>query len=427
MGKKSILLILIGIVTLLFAGTVTYSLMNSSTVYNHHTGLGASIDISPDDEQLAFSYYLNGRESIYLGNLENGSTEEVAPSDTAQHSHPEFSPDGEGMIYFASQGDGVHTVDYLSAPGEEPLKLTSDDLHVFDAVISPDGNIVYYIAMPADDFNQPPGKQENGSDIHRIGIDGESHEKLTDKDAYDMNGLNISNDGEALYYADGSGMTRYDIESGTEADNDITGLPDYVYHPTLSQDGEQLAYVAQEGESDNGTYIYELFLMNTESGESERLTDYNASVTSPAFFTNSNRLALLAEENWPSEPSEFELMTISENGGDLTRIDMALPEGGSFQFWAMIDRMVNTVTMMVLYLLMFGLSIAYMHMHNRTYLPVIISAVLAGLTLIGAFIAAASDPWMAIGLTMVALWLAGFTLVLWLFALMYRRIVGKAT
>ncbi|MCG1010796.1 hypothetical protein J4760_12270 [Salinicoccus sp. ID82-1] len=430
MKKRSALLILIGIVALLFIGTVSYGILTPNNAYQHHTGLGESIDISPDDEHLAFSYYKDGEQSIYLGNLENGSTEEVVPSGTAQNSHPEFSPDGKGMIYFASQEDGVNILHYLPAPGEEPIQLTSDDMHVFEAIISPDGNTVYYIAMPSADFNQPPGKQDNGSDIHRVDIDSDSHEKLTDKDAYDMRGLNMSQDGETLYYAGsdaGEVMTSYDIETGEEAEYHVSDLPDYVSQPTLSQNGAQLAYVAQDGENENGTFIYELFLMNTESGETEQLTDYGASVASPAFFTHTNRLALLAEEDWPSEPSEFELMTVSENGGDLTSIDLALPQDGNgIGFWAFIDRMVNAVTLSVLYLLMFGLSIAYMHMRSRTYLPVIISAVVAGLTIVGAIIAVASNPWMAIGLTTLAIWLGGFTLILWIFAFAYRRMAGEA-
>ncbi|MFP3360713.1 hypothetical protein R0K17_25710, partial [Planococcus sp. SIMBA_143] len=63
---------LIGAVAVLFAASVAYSMLSDNDPTRHYTGLGEAIDVSPDDEQLAFSYFDQGRESIHVGNLEDG-------------------------------------------------------------------------------------------------------------------------------------------------------------------------------------------------------------------------------------------------------------------------------------------------------------------------------------------------------------------
>ncbi|WP_342387471.1 TolB family protein [Salinicoccus bachuensis] len=414
---------LIGVVAVLFAASVAYSMMSDNDAYRHHTGLGEAIDISPDDEQLAFSYFDQGRESLHVGNLEDGSTEQITSPETENHSHPKFTPDGEGVFYIATVEDRIQTLRYLPEPDASPVQLTGSDMHVFEAVMSPDGETLYYIGMPAEDLLAREGEKENFRDLHRIDIDGEGHEKLTDRDAFDMSGLNISDDGETLYYASDSGMNSYDIESGTEGGYLVSELPSYIAHPMLSPDGSSLAYTTQAGESDRGTFIYELFLMDTGSGETDQLTDYDASVRSPVFFHEDDRIALLAQENWASEPASYEMMTVARSGGDMVQMNMSLPEAeGGFQLGAVLDRLVNTATLTILYLLMFGLAIIYGHMQGRTYLPAIASAVLTAFAIIGSIIASFNDPWMGIGVMMIAIWLLGCTIVLLAFAFIYKRV-----
>ncbi len=404
-------------------------MMSEDNPYRHHTGLGETIDISPDDERLAFSYFDQGRESLYLGNLENGSTEQITFPETENHSHPKFTPDGEGVFYISAAEDRIQTLRYMSEWDAEPVHLTEPDMHVFEAVMSPDGGTIYYIAMPAEDLLASEGEKENFRDLHRIGIDGEGHEKLTDKDAFDMGALNISDDGKMLYYTEsaaGIPMRAYDIAEGREMPLTSVNTPSDAYHVTFSPDMSSVAYTTVTNREDGGTFVYELFLKDVENGETNQLTGYNASVTSPAFFHEEDGIAFLAQENWPAEPATYEMMTVKSDGV-MEPLVMDLPESeGGFQPGAVLDRMVNTATLTILYLSMFGLFIVYGHTHGRTYLPVILSAVLAALVLIGSFIAAFTNPWMGIGLMFVAVWLFGCAVVLLIFALIFKRLAPSS-
>ncbi|MFD2761622.1 TolB family protein [Lentibacillus juripiscarius] len=307
MKNNCTLLSIIGIVAFLFIASVVYSLVNENDPFEYYTGLGDSISISPDDTTLAFSYYTNGNEAIYKGDIESKNVERITVPEEKGHRKPQFSPDGEGLLYLASNNDGVQTMYYRpDLNSDETIQLTKAATHVFSAAISPDGSKVYYIAMPSEDFLKPEGEQENGADLYSVHINGSQPQKLTDKDAFAMTELSISTDGTTLYYTAfhdrKQQLFSYNIENGTES----LFLPEYtsddIYHPVLSPDEDRLAYTAVADKSENGTFQYELFLMDISNGDSKRLTDYNASVTSPSFFHHKNRIAFLAETNWPSEP-----------------------------------------------------------------------------------------------------------------------------
>ncbi|CAM2821282.1 hypothetical protein GCM10007176_20570 [Salinicoccus roseus] len=419
-------MVLIGAVAVLFAASVAYSMLSDNDPTRHHTGLGEAIDVSPDDEQLAFSYFDQGRESIHVGNLEDGSTTQLTSPEAENHSHPTFTPDGEGLFYIATVEDRIQTLRYLPERGADPVELTDSDMHVFEAVMSPDGETFYYIAMPAEDLLAQEGKAENGMDIHRVSAEGTDHEQLTDKDAVDMNSLNISEDGSTLHFIDGmrgAALRTYDIETGAETPFEGDPLPGEAFNVTLSPDGSSAAYTTMTNPEGGGTYIYELFLMDMGSGDTQQVTDYGASVTSPAFFHDEDRIAFLAQPNWPGAPASYELMTADHDGEEMVPLAMDLPESeGGFQPGAVVDRMVNTATLTILYLLMFGLATLYMHTEGRTYLPSIVSAALAAFTLIGSIIASFNNAWMGIGLMMIAIWLLGCTVVLLAFAFIHKRV-----
>ncbi|WP_411842430.1 TolB family protein [Salinicoccus sp. HZC-1] len=382
---------------------------------------------------MAFSYYTDGNECIYTGNIEDKNVTQVTSSGAEEdHRKPRFSPEGESISYLSADTDGVQSLHYMpDLDSDGAMQLTDGDQHVFSAVIAPGGKTVYYIAMPAEDFLKPEGRGENGADLHAVKTDGTGHEKLTDKDAFNMADISISDDGGTLYYSDFQDvrqLTSYDLETETEETVLLENISDDIYHPAFSPGGEYLAYTAVDDESEKGTFIYELFLMDISNIDYRRLTDYNATVTSPVFFHQEDRIAFLAQSNWPSEPSVYEIMTIPYDGANMTPLALELPEAeDSFQPGMMADKLVNTATLTILYLLMFGLSIVYCHSSVRTYLPVIISAVITGMALVGSFIATLINPWLGIGLMALTLWLGGCTAVLLIFALIYKKSLKRSS
>ncbi|SFE99327.1 TolB family protein [Alteribacillus iranensis] len=434
-SNNRILCSLIGLVGFLFIASLAYSVLKDNDPYKHFTGLGDTISISTDDTTIAFSYYKDGKEAIYTGNVDGKNVEKITePEEKTDHRQPQFSPDGKGLIYVAANPDGVQTIHYQSdLTSDETRPLTGTDHHVFSTAFSPDGSTVYYIAMPAEDFQKPEGEKENGAELYSVDVKGNPPQKLTDKDSYAMNELSVSADGENLYYTafrdKKEQLFSYNLETGTEQPFLEEHTSDGVYHPAFSPNEDFLAYTAVADTSENGTFQYGLYLMDLSSGESTRLTDYNASVTSPVFFHQEDRIALLVESNWPSEPSSYEVMTVSYDGKEAAPIELDLPESeNDIQLKAIADNVVNPLTMTVLYLLLFGLLTVYFHKASqKTYFPAKLSAILSGIVFASSFAGAAYNGWAGIGLFMIAVWLFVCTAVLFLFAFVYRWFVRRST
>lgn len=433
MKNHRVLLIIIGIAAFLFVASIIYYVLNDHDPYENHSGLGATLSVSPDDAWVMFSSYESGREAIYKGSLINGKVEKVTEPEGQDHRMPQFSPDGEGILYLAANNDGIQSLHYWNVEiGDGPIQLTGLDAHISDAAFSPDGRTIYYIAIPAADFLKPEGEKENGADLFSIAAEGGNPLKLTDKDSFAMDGISVSADGTKLYYTEFDGVQRlmaYSIEAGT----DSAYLPEYLkndlYAPDFSGNNELLAFaaVSEKSKKSGSLYEYELFLMETLTGETKRLTDFQASVTSPSFFHHKNRLAFLKQPNWPDEPAVYEAMTVDFDSGEIADLQLDFPEPkNAFQPSTIARWFTHPIIVPGLYLLLFGLWTAYSHsVLKKRYLPLKISAILTGLVFASSFAAAAFNPWAAIGLFVLSAGLAGCTVIIFAFAYSYRRQWGK--
>lgn len=425
MKKHRILLLCIGITAALLLASLTYISLSDRSPYDHSTGIGSGLAVSPDDKSLAFSYYQDGMESIYIGDIGSGTAEKVTGTEEQDHRLPKFSPDGESLLYLSANNDNVQSLHYLS-DGETAV-LTDAAVHVFSAAFSADGSTIYYSAMPAEDFLAPEGKMNNGTDLFAVRLDG-SQIQLTDKDAFSMDDLTVSPEGNLLFYSSFEGTQQlhaFDLEQQSDSVFMPQQFQGDTYTHVFSPEGDSVAYTAVADESMNGTFEYELFLQDTDAAETTRLTDLNAAVTSPVFFHGQERIAFLFQRNWPGEPASYEIMT-SDFEGNTDQLAFTLPESAGFQPAAIMDRLINSFTLAMLYLLLFGLLSVYFHLtSNKVYLPVLLSAGLAALVFLGSFAAAASNPWAGIGFFMISTVLAVCTGALFLFAFILRRIAAK--
>lgn len=89
--KKLFFLAAIGVVFMLFAGTLLYAILRDDDQHKYFTGLGEQISIAPDDSKIAFSYFVDGKESIYTANADGKDIKKVTyPKEHRDH-HPEYS------------------------------------------------------------------------------------------------------------------------------------------------------------------------------------------------------------------------------------------------------------------------------------------------------------------------------------------------
>lgn len=66
--KRRLLICLIVATAFLLVATIAYALLRDDDSYKYFTGVGDEFDISPDDKHFLFSYYVDGKEGLYMAN-----------------------------------------------------------------------------------------------------------------------------------------------------------------------------------------------------------------------------------------------------------------------------------------------------------------------------------------------------------------------
>ncbi|PWA12181.1 hypothetical protein DCC39_07030 [Pueribacillus theae] len=431
MRRNLILPVLIGVISILFIGTTAYGILRDNDPYKYFTGFGERIDVSPDDNNIAFSYFVDGKESIYTANLNGKQVEKLTHSKDRRDHSPKYSSDGKKLIYLSEDSEGINTLHMMSLDGKKARQLTDKKSHVTDAIFSHSGETIYFVAVEAEEFKKGEESRE-GFDLFSIEIEDGLVKKLTNDDHFSMNNLSISPDGKMLYYSDFDGKEErvysFSIENGQVGSDALVLSTDgqSYYEPRLSPNGKKLAFTAVSEESqESSTFKYELFLMDLETKQAERLTDFQSAVTSPVFFHKKQKIAFLENANWPKEPAEHRMMMIDLTTHELETVELDTPQSeGGHWFIQTTDRAVNSLTLAILYTLLLGLISVYLHYRNRRkiYMPAIISFAIAVLAFIASFaVAAMVNPWYGIGLGMLAARIFGCSLIVLLFVFIFKR------
>jgi Tol biopolymer transport system component len=415
----------------LLIASILYSIFNDRDPYKYHTGLGSELAISPNDEKLAFSYYLDGNEAIYTANPDGTEITKISKEDEGRVHTPRFSFDGKKVAYLKENSEGIQSLMIMDADGSNSELLTEESLHVSDAVFSPESDTIYYIAIPAEDYKKAEGETKEGYDLFAVNMNGKEGKQLTNIDHFTMNNLSISNDGKQLFYS--LYETKEELYAFTISEKKelkveaAAGISDDMYSAVFSQDKKLLAYTAVSEESKNSSlFEYELFIRDIETNETNQITHLKKNIQSPVFLHQTNNIAFLEYKNWPGDPEQYQLMTVSIDGGKPVLIDLELPTSEENNwFIKTIDFVLSDIAIAVYYVLLLGGVTVYLQRNSgKVFLPSYISIGLAVLIFISSFvISAITNPWFGIALAMVALTVFICSLILLAFAFIVKRIV----
>ncbi len=236
-------------------------------------GTWMNLDVSPDGSQLVFD--LLG--DIYIMSASGGEATALR-SGLPYEVQPRFSPDGR-QISFTSDAGGGDNIWTMNVDGSDAKQITKEDFRLLNnAVWSSDGN--YLIARKHFTSGRSLGAGEMWM-YHKTGGSGLQLVKKNN-DQQDINEPFISPDGKYLYYCEevfpggffqynrdpnkqSYRVRQYEFETGEM--ETVTGGPGSASRPTISHDGNQLAFVKRVRTK---TVLY---LHNLKTGEEYPIYD----------------------------------------------------------------------------------------------------------------------------------------------------------
>ncbi|MCH8548916.1 MAG: amidohydrolase family protein, partial [Balneolaceae bacterium] len=212
-------------------------------------GTWMNLDVSPDGDEIVFDLLGN----IYIMPIEGGEARILRES-LAYEVQPRFSPDGS-KISFTSDAGGGDNIWVMNRDGSDARQITDESFRLLNnAFWTPDGN--YLVARK----HFTSARSLGAGEIWMYHITGGSGIQFTERpnDQQDKGQPFVSPDGRYVYYSqdvypggffqynkDPNSqiyvINRYDREEGNI--ERVTGGPGGAISPTLSPDGEKLAFI----------------------------------------------------------------------------------------------------------------------------------------------------------------------------------------
>lgn len=166
---------------------------------------GGCIQPSPSGSEVA-SHGYRDRHYVAIADLDGSNLYQVTP-DSLNAACPDWSPDGQKLVYQEWDAAGQTDLYIINRDGTGRTALTTDS-STFDyqPKWSPDGSqIVFYRVTPHDAGNYT-------TDIFRISVDGANEEQLTHWHGYDSHSADWSPTGEQIVFFRSEGLWVMDAD-----------------------------------------------------------------------------------------------------------------------------------------------------------------------------------------------------------------------
>lgn len=227
---------------------------------------------------------------------------------------PLFSPDG-ATILVTSDRSGTTRIWLMERDGTGArLLLPDEEASERDPAWSPGGESVAFIR----------GRDGGGTDLWVAGADGSGLRRITDDTASERDPI-WSPDGGSIAFMSGRAGHQdvWIVELGSGEVRQLTEetnpLDEYRWFPSWSPDGRHVAYVSNR----TSRFDDDLWLVDVETGESEKLTSYLQIVSNPVWSPDGEQLAFntVARDGlWYHEMSDIHVLDVADRS--LRKLEM---------------------------------------------------------------------------------------------------------
>jgi Tol biopolymer transport system component len=250
----------------------------------HTAGSDLRADWSPDGSQVVFASNADGDYDLYLLDVDSGR-ESLLLDNGGDERGPDWSPDG-GKIAFSSTAGGHSEIWVMDVDEAQADQLTYYDAHSIVPDWSRDGKRIAFAS-----------NADGAFDIHLMRTDGAEHTNLTgeilgdDSDEFDPS---WSPDGDTLSFdarPAGGDFDIYVIQSDGSGVENLTAHSAEDRHSSWAPDGSMIVFGSDRevppDDTQRGCSAEErqqdLFMMNDDGSDQERLFESEADDSSPAW------------------------------------------------------------------------------------------------------------------------------------------------
>jgi Tol biopolymer transport system component len=264
------------------------------------------------DELAAAAGAHRDRRDLLVISAIGGKKIEVAMSASSDETMPDWSPDGNRIV-FASTLGGNYDLYIVNADGSgEPFQLTQHSGADMHPAWSPDGSKIAFESK----------RDEGDWDVMIIDINGSDLRNLTANSQADDGNPSWSVNGEQIVFSSNRGDD-FDIyvmdARGSDDPLQLTNLPGDEYHPDWSPDGERIAFRALSPT----TGKYQLYVMDSDGGSLEPLFSSQANDDLPDWSPNGRLIAFASDRANPgsrTQAGKFDIFIYSLLTGDILQV-----------------------------------------------------------------------------------------------------------
>lgn len=200
-------------------------------------GQAQFFNISPDEEQIAYSSLAGDRLHIFVMTIKDGRPVQVTNDNDASDELPFWLPDGKRIIYSSKRDDIFQPrVAYLDEERTEPINLQLSDTLIND--VSSDGTRILF------------QQSQEESDLWKIGIDGKNETQITSDPGLEL-WPDISSDGKNIVFqevTESKHLLEGTVLIRSLDDKQQISVASNGFSPVFSPDGQKVAFLRTEGQ-----------------------------------------------------------------------------------------------------------------------------------------------------------------------------------
>lgn len=239
---------------------------------------------SPDGSSLAFVRCGDGAAALHVVDYEGGSSRvltTLASDECARASSLSWSPDGRRIAFVDAAKAGFSGIQTLLIEDGTRSSLTSPGSETTDRMpsFSPNGTRIAFVRAKA-----------SGHEIREVGTAG-GESNLVARADFLVSGLDWSPDGRYIIYASNGDLWHVDVTRGET--RKMAGSAKYDEEPTLSRNGDRLAYVSTSLDVN----VWTMDLDGSSGAEPSRLLSSTRIDGDPAISPDGNRVAFISDRD----------------------------------------------------------------------------------------------------------------------------------